>query len=139
MRCYHGNGLNPKIDNHNSTHTGKSLRGKLQEKLTTFPFLTSALQGGCFVITLGSHLNLFETSLLIKRCFPSAREIVFSCFALFLLKFLFPIFIVVEMKPNQPAIPARGAPTITPIPLRETARPLDDKAAAITPVREDDV
>ena len=28
------------------------------------------------------------------------------------------------MKPSKPAIPARGAPTITPIALRETARPL---------------
>ena len=40
---------------------------------------------------------------------------------------------------SKPAIPARGVPTITPIPLRETARPLDDKTAAITPVRVDDV
>jgi hypothetical protein len=45
----------------------------------------------------------------------------------------------VEQKADKPAITARGAPTTTPIPLKETARPLDDKTAAVVVVADDAV
>lgn len=60
-------------------------------------------------------------------------------FVIFLLSLLPPTVITVEMKLSKPATPVRGAPTITPIPLRKTMRPLDDRTAAVTPVRADDV
>ena len=43
------------------------------------------------------------------------------------------------MKPRRPAIPARGVPAMIQIPLRETARPVDERTAALNLVRVDDV
>ena len=82
-------------------------------------------------------INAFEINLLIESAEDSARETVFSCFVIFLLSLLPPMVIVVEMKPSNPAIPARGVLTITTIPLNDIPNPVDDKAAAVTPVRAD--
>ena len=41
-------------------------------------------------------------------------------------------------KPKKPATPARAAPAITPIPLNDIPNPVDERTAAVTPVRADD-
>ena len=73
-------------------------------------------------------IDAFEINLLIEIDEDSARETVFSCFAIFLLSLLPPMVITVKMKQSSPAIPARG---------NDIPNPVDDRAAAVTPVRAD--
>ena len=67
-------------------------------------------------------LIALETSLLMEICLDSARETVFSCFVTlaFNLSLLTPA--VVEVIPIKAEIPAIGAPTIAPIPVKKDAK-----------------
>jgi hypothetical protein len=82
--------------------------------------------------------NAFEMSLPIEVFDDSARDTVFSCFMIFLSSLLLPTVSEAEINPNNPATPARGAPTIIPIPLRETARPEELRRTAAVPTVADD-
>ena len=76
----------------------------------------------------------FEVNLHTDRCFASEIEIVLSIFVIFLLSLLPPAVNAVDIKTNKPFKLTMGAPTIIPIPLRETARLLVENTADVTPI-----
>ena len=65
---------------------------------------------------------------------PRLNFFFFLVFCNFLLGCLPPTLNAVDINPKKPAKPAIGAPTIIPIPLRQTAVPLVDNTADVTPV-----
>ena len=59
---------------------------------------------------------------------------VFSCFVTFVLSLPLLTPVAVEAAPNRAAIPAIGAPTGAPIPVKKLAKLADDNTTVNTPV-----
>ena len=78
--------------------------------------------------------NAFEIRRLTERCLDSVRETVFSCFVIFSESRPLLTPTAVDAIPIRPAIPARGAPATTPIPVKDAVRPADDNTTVRIPV-----
>ena len=67
-RCCHGNGFNQNYKPYfNSTHSGKSPRGKLKEEFTTFPFLNRSAVRRILVPRAHDHSDLRQGSRALAR------------------------------------------------------------------------